>query len=109
MRSMEEFFFYQTWKNNLRTYDNIRKIATGQGYHYATGCLLDYSCFQKYDKLIAIDLKKRQKLHADPKPIQQINFTGNLNRAEGATTFFIIVEAKKNSFRIFSKETVKLL
>ena len=95
-------------KNNLRTYDNIRKIATGQGYHYATGCLLDYSYFQKYDKLIAIDLRKQRKLDANPKAIQQINSTGNLNRAEGATTFFIIVEAKKIVLG-FSKETVKLL
>ena len=27
--------------------------------------------------------------------MQQINFTGNLNRAEGATMFFIIEEAKE--------------
>ena len=39
----------------------------------------------------------------DPKEIQQINFTGNLNSAEDATLkiFFIIEEAKKNSFRVF--------
>ena len=30
---MEEFFFflYQTVRNNLKTYDNIRKVTTGQG------------------------------------------------------------------------------
>ena len=39
---------------------------------------------------MAIDLSKQQKLDADPKALQQINFTGNLNRAEGATMFFII-------------------
>ena len=31
-------------------------------------------------KLIAIDLSKQQKLDADPKAVQQINFTGNINR-----------------------------
>ena len=44
---------------------------TGQGDDYATGYLLDYPYFKK---LIAIDLSKQQKLDADPKAIQQINF-----------------------------------
>ena len=34
-------FFDQPVKNNSRTYDNIWKIATGQGNDYTTGCLLD--------------------------------------------------------------------
>ena len=29
-------------KNDLITYENIRKIATGEGNGYTTGCLLDY-------------------------------------------------------------------
>ena len=33
-------------KNDLKTYDNIQKIATGQGYDYITGDLLDYLCIQ---------------------------------------------------------------
>ena len=37
-----ENFFDQPIKNNKVTYDNIRKIATGQGDDYTTGCLLDY-------------------------------------------------------------------
>ena len=45
--------------NKLRTYDNIRKIATGQGDDYNSGCLLDYPNFKKYYKLIAIDLSKQ--------------------------------------------------
>ena len=96
--------FDQTEKNNLRTY-NICKIATGQGDDYRTGSVLDYPNFTKYYKLIAIDLSKQQKLDADPKVIQQINFTGNLDRAEGATMFFIIEEAKETVLD-FSKETV---
>ena len=54
-------------------------------------------------KLTAIDLSKQQKLDADPKAIQQINFTRNLTRPEDATTLFIIVEAKE-TFLIFQKE-----
>ena len=52
---------------------------------YTTGCLLDYPYFKEHCKLIAIDLSKQQKLDADPKPMQQINFTGNLEK--NATIF----------------------
>ena len=39
---MEKTFFDQTVKSNMRTYDDIGKITTGQGDDYTTGCLLDY-------------------------------------------------------------------
>ena len=48
-------FFDQTIKNDLRTYDNTHKIATGQGDHCTTGCLLDHLYFKEHHKLIAID------------------------------------------------------
>ena len=57
-------------RNDLKTYENIRKISTGQGDDYTTECLLDYPYFKKYYKLIATDLSKPQKLDADPKTIQ---------------------------------------
>ena len=41
-------FFNQLVKNDLRTYDNIRKITTGQGNDYTAGCWLDYPYFKKY-------------------------------------------------------------
>ena len=64
--------FDQLIKNDEITYDNIRKIATGQGDDYTTGCLLDYAYFKNYYKMIAIDLSKQQALDADPRAIQQI-------------------------------------
>ena len=45
--------------------------------------------------MIAIYLSKQQALDADPKAMQQINFTGNLDRAGNKTMFFIIEEAKE--------------
>ena len=48
-------------------YGNIQKIVTGQGDDYTTSCLLDYSYFSKYYKMIAIDLIRQQALDADPK------------------------------------------
>ena len=58
--------------------------------------------------MIAIDLSKQQELDADPRAIQQINFTANLDRDEGATMFFIIEQAKETVLD-FSQETVKVL
>ena len=58
--------FAQPTKEDLKTYDNIRKIATVQADDYITGCLLDYPYFKKYYRLFAIDLSKQQKLDADP-------------------------------------------
>ena len=52
-------FFDKPVKNNLITYNNIQKIATGQGDDYTTGCLLDYNYFNNYYKVIAIDLSKK--------------------------------------------------
>ena len=48
-------------------YENIRKIATGQGNYYTSDCLLDYNYFKNYYKLIAINLSKKQVLDDDPK------------------------------------------
>ena len=72
---MEKNFFDQPVKNDKVTYENIRKITIGQGDDYTTGCLLDYTYFKKYYKMIAVDLSKQQVLDADPKAFQQINFT----------------------------------
>ena len=64
-----ENFFDQPIKNNKITYDNISKIATGQGDDYTTGCLLDYPYIANTYKMIAVDLSKQQALDADPRAI----------------------------------------
>ena len=89
-----EKFFDQPIKNNKVTYENIRKIATGQGDDYTTGCLLDYSYFKDSYKMTAVDLSKQQALDANHRAIQQINFTTNLDRAENTTVYFILEKAK---------------
>ena len=58
--------------------------------------------------MIAIDLSKQQALDADPKGIQQINFTENLDRAANARLYFILEEAKETVFE-FSQGTAKVL
>ena len=105
---MEKNFFDQPINSIIKTYENIRKIAAGQGDDYTTGCLLDYSYFKDHYKLIAIDLSKLKTLDADPRAIQQINFMKNLDRAENATMFFII-EEEKETVSEFSQGNVKVL
>ena len=87
-----ENFFDQSIKDNKVTYENIRKIATGRGDDYTTGCLLDYPYFKDSSKMIAIDLSKQQALDADPRAIQQINFTENLDRECNTRVYFILEE-----------------
>ena len=86
----------------------LEKIATGQGDGYTAGCLLDYSYFMDTYKIIAVDLSKQQALDADPRAIQQINFTANLDRAGNTRIYFILEEAKETILD-FSQGTVKVL
>ena len=102
-----ENFFDQPIKNNKVTYENIRKIAIGQGDDYTTGCLLDYSFFADTYKMIAVNLSKQQALDADPRAIQQINFTANLDGAGNTRVYFILEEAKETILD-FSQRTVKV-
>ena len=103
-----ENLFDQPIKFNKVTYENIRKIATGQGDDYITDCLLDYSYFVDTYKMIAVDLSKQQALDVDPRAIQQINFTANLDRAGNTRVYFILEEAKETILD-FSEGTVKVL
>ena len=103
-----ENFFDQPIKNNKITYENVRKIATGQGDDYTSGCLLDYSYFANTYKMIAVDLSKQQALDSDPGAIQQINFKADLDRAGNTRVYFILEEAKETILD-FSQGTVKVL
>ena len=66
----------------------FEKIVTGQGDDCTTSCLLGYNYFNKHYKMIAIDLSKQQRLDANRKVIQQINFTGNLEKEMQIKQFF---------------------
>ena len=90
-------YFDQPINNDFKTYENIRKIATGQEDDYTTTCLLDYPYCKESYKMIAIDLSKQQVLDADPRATQLINFTVNLDRAGNTTMFFVIEEAKETA------------
>ena len=101
---------YDWWKKWFNTYESIRQIATSQGDDYTTGCLLDYNHNKSHYKLIAIDLSKQQELDADPKAIQQINFTENLDRA-GQTTMFSSLkkQKKKKHFSFLTRKYKRIV
>ena len=99
--------FVQPIKDSKVTYENIRKIATGQGDDYTTGCLLDYPYFKDFYKIIAVDLSKQQALDADPRAIQQINFTANLDRTN--TRIYFVSEEAKETVLNLPQGTVKVL
>ena len=58
--------------------------------------------------MIAVDLSKQQTLDADPKAIEQINLTANLDRTGNTRLYFILEETKETVFE-FSQGTVKVL
>ena len=53
--------------------------------------------------MIAIGLSKQQVLDADPKTIQQINFTANLDREGNTIMFFFIEEAKETVLNFLAR------
>ena len=67
-------FYDQPINDSIKQYDEIRKISTGQGDDYTTGCLLDFAYFEKNYRLIAADLSKQKALDADSRAIQQMFF-----------------------------------
>ena len=101
-------FFDQPINSMIKSYENIRKIVTGRGDSYTTGCFLDYPYFKEIYKMIAVDLSTQNELDVDPRAIQQINFTANLDKAGNTAIFSIIEEAKETVFE-FSQGIVKVL
>ena len=99
-------FYDQPINDPIRKYDEIRKIATGKGDNYTTGCLLDYNYFKKFYQLIAVDLPKQKELDADPRAIQQIEFYGML---ETRSNVFTILEKSKETILEFYKGTAKVM
>ena len=97
--------FDQQINNDIKTFGNIRKIATGQGDDYKTGFWLDYSYFRDNYKMIAIDLNKHQAYNVDFTVIQQINCTGNLDRAGNTTRLNVFHDWRRkiNCLGLFSR------
>ena len=79
-------FYDQPINDSIKQYDEIRKISTGQGDDYTTGCLLDFAYFEKNYRLIAVDSSKQK---ADSREIQQVIFNGKIKATEENTRVII--------------------
>ena len=99
-------FYDQPINDLVKQNDEIRKIATGRGDDYTTGCLLDYQYFKDHYNLIAIDLSKQKELDADSRVIQQIEFYGMLKTNSQVCT---VLEKSKETMLEFYKGTAKVL
>ena len=99
-------FYDQSINDLIKQYDEIRKISTGQGDDYTTGCLLDFAYFEKNYRLIAVDLSRQKALDADSRAIQQIVFTG---KTDNKIRVYYILEQSKEAILKFSKGTTKVL
>ena len=99
-------FYYQPINDQIKKHDEIKKMATGKGYDYTTGCLLYYQYFKDHYQLIAVDLSKQKKLDADQRAIQQIEFYGMLTTKSQVCT---ILEKSKETVLEFYKGTGKVL
>ena len=65
-------FYDQPINDIIKQYDEVRKVSTGYGDDYTTGCLLDYAYFKDNYRLITVDLSKQIALDADPRALQRI-------------------------------------
>ena len=99
-------FYDQPINDQIKKYDEMRKIATGKGDDYTTGCLLDYQYFKDRYQLIAVDLSKQKELDADPRAIQHIEFYGKLGTDSQVCT---VLEKSKETVLEFYKKTAKVL
>ena len=103
-------FYDQPINDSIKQYDEVRKISTGQGDDYTTGCLLDFAYFEKNYRLIAVDLSKQKALDADPRAIQQIVFQGVVGGVVGTKIrLYTILEKSKETILESAKGTVKVL
>ena len=99
-------FYDQSIKDQIKKYDEIRKISIVQGDDCTTGCLLDYQYFKDHYQYIAADLSKRKELAADPRAIQQIEFYEMLKTNSQVCK---ILEKSKETVLEFYKGTEKVL
>ena len=99
-------FYDQPINDLIKQYDEVRKVSTGQGDDYTTGCLLDFAYFLKNYRLIVADLSKQKALDADSRAIQQIIFT---SKASKNVMVYYILEQSRETVLQFSKGMTKVL
>ena len=88
--------------DQIRKYDEIRKVTTGKRHDHKTGCFLDYQYFKDHYQLITVDLSKQKELDTDPRAMQQIEFHGILQTNSQVCNLRRI---KRNCIRILQRNS----
>ena len=96
----------QPIRDQIRKYDENRKITTGKGDDFTAGCLLDYKYYKDHYTLITVDLSKQKELDADPRAIQQMECYGMLKTNSQVCT---VLEKSEETVLEFYKGTAKVL
>ena len=98
-------FYDNPIESDIEKHRELKKVMIGKGENYTTGSLLDFNYFDKYYKLVAVDLSKQKELDADPRAIQQIEFKYMLGTN---STIYWVLEKSKETILEFYKGTVKV-
>ena len=72
-----ENFYDQPIDSDIKRYEEIRKVVTGQGEDYTTGCLLEYEYIKNHYKLIAVDLSRKKNQMQNQKQFNKYNLLDN--------------------------------
>ena len=99
-------FYDKPINDQIKKYDEIRKITTGKGDDYTAGCLLDYQYFKDHYRLICYNLSQQAILDAYRRAVQQIELYGKLKTNSQVCT---VLEKSKETVLEFHKGTAKVL
>ena len=103
-------FHDQPINDLIKQCNEVRRVSTGQGDDYTTGCFLDYAYFKDNYKLIAVDLRKQKALDADARAIQETVFQGVVGGDdETKIRLYTILKQLKETVLQFYKGTAKVL
>ena len=86
-------FYDNPIESDIEKYRELKKVMIGTGEDYTAGSLLDFNYFDKYYKLVAVDLSKQKELDADPTAIQQIEFKYMLGT--NSTIYWVLEKSKE--------------
>ena len=107
-----ENFYDQLIDSDIKWFEKIKKLITGQGEDYTTGSLFDYEYVESHYKLNTVNLIRKKELDAALKPVPQTKFVGQLKNpnhvvvANESMFFLTILEKLKETRLKFPQESV---
>ena len=92
-------FYDNPIESDIEKYRELKRVMIGKGEDYTTESLLDFNCFKKHYKLVAVDLSKQKELDADPRAIQQIEFKYMLGT--NSTIYWVLEKSKETILEFY--------